>query len=583
MASANSAQSPAGSAKTPIFPLSEVKAGMRAIGKTVFQGTKVEEFNVEILGVLDNAGPRQSIILARLSGGPIDKTGVMQGMSGSPVYIDGQLLGAVALAFPFSKEPIAGIRPIEEMLKNQPAERAAARPSAEANPLAYGMQLPARASYAAGAERMAEISTPLRLSGFTPSTLDMFGAQLRAAGLEPMQGGAAGGGNNSNEPAHQAGASLQRANRIEPGSMISVQLLTGDLSASADGTVTLIDGDRVYAFGHKFMGQGETALPMARAEVVALLASLNSSFKITSSLDWIGAISSDRSTAISGRLGEHAPMIPVKVLVRGANREWYYRFEMARDRVLTPLLTQIAVYSIIEATERVNGPQTIQASGTITLDGAPKVRIENLWSPEAGASQVAASAIAAQASAIVGSGFKTLTMRSIDLDLTITSDRREMRLDSVWTSRREVHPGDSFEIFARFLGESGVEVERSVNYAVPLGAPAGTLNVTVADATSANILEYRQFLSVPPRDAVQLVEFLNGLRSNRKAWVRLWRATPSWTAQGETLPAPPASMMLLLGRSSLPQTMGAKVSELEMSGGDYSFTGSKTVQVEIKD
>lgn len=561
-----SAQSPA------IFPLSDVKPGLRGIGRTVFSGTKVEEFDVEILGVLENVGPRQNVILARLSGGPLDKTGVLQGMSGSPVTIGGRLLGAVALAFPFSKEPIAGIRPIEEMLRAEPAPPPAA---AHRNPFEYGAELPARASLQAGSDRLLEIATPLWLGGFTRSTLDHFAPQLRAAGFEPVQGVSGGASPQVSTPAPPA--------PLEPGSMISVELLTGDLSAGADGTVTLVAGPRVYAFGHRFMGAGDTELPFARADVITLLASLNSSFKISSTREWLGTILSDRSTSVSGLLGRRAPMVPVSVRLRAAGREVLYRFEMVRDRMLTPLLAQMALYSIIDATERVSGPATIQATGRIDLDGAPAVRLDNAWSAESGVAQIASSALAAPVAAIATSGFPALAVRAIDLDLEISNDRRDLRLDTVWTSRREVHPGDSFEIFARFTGESGLELERSTSYAVPVGASIGLLSITVSDATTANLAEYRQFIAVPPRNAVQLVDFLNGLRTSRQAWVRISRPSPSWTVQGETLPALPASMTLLFSRSTLAQFPGARIAEIPLPGLDFVFTGSKTVQVDVKD
>jgi hypothetical protein len=365
--------------------------------------------------------------------------------------------------------------------------------------------------------------------------------------------------------------------------MISVELVRGDLSAGADGTVTYVDGDRIYAFGHRFLGLGETALPFARSEVVTLLASLNSSFKISAPREPLGAILTDHSTAIDGRIGESAPMIPVKVRVRGDGGERNYRFEMVRDRLLTPLISQMAVFSTIDATERSGGQSTIQASCDIQLNGAPPVRFENLWSAETSAAQAVAAAVAAPVAAITTSGFDAVSIRSIEIDIKVSNDRRELRLDSVWTSRRIVQPGESFEIFARFVGENGFELEQSAAYAVPSGAPVGMLNITVADGPLTNLTEYRQFLGIPPRNAVQLVEFLNGLRSSRKAYVRLWRAAPSWTAQGETLPAPTSSMALLLARSTLAQSPGAKVAELELAGGDFVFTGTKTIQVEVKE
>jgi hypothetical protein len=271
-----------------IFPLKDVRAGQRGIGRTVVSGSRVEEFQVEILGVLENLGPRESIILARLKGGPLENTGVMQGMSGSPVYIDGKLVGAVALSFPLSKEAIAGIRPIEDMLRVEPRP---VRNIASASPP------PRRRPFVAGETRLEEIATPVSFSGFTPGTLEHFAPQLRELGWDPRQG-ISGGGAPSDR--------LGDPRRLEPGSMISVQLLSGDMSVGADGTVTAIDGDRVYAFGHRFLAEGPTDLPFALAEVLALLPNLSSSFKISTAREWMGAITADRDTAISGLTGQQA-------------------------------------------------------------------------------------------------------------------------------------------------------------------------------------------------------------------------------------------------------------------------------------
>jgi hypothetical protein len=200
-----------------IFPLKDVRAGQRGIGRTVFNGSRVEEFQVEILGVLENLGPRESIILARLKGGPLENTGVMQGMSGSPVYIDGKLVGAVAMGFPLSKEAIAGIRPIEDMLRVDPGA-APARNVASASPP------PRRRPFFAGETRLEEIATPVSFSGFTGATLDHFAPQLREFGWDPRQGISGGGA-----PSDRLGDPRQ----LEPGSMISVQLLSGDMSVGA--------------------------------------------------------------------------------------------------------------------------------------------------------------------------------------------------------------------------------------------------------------------------------------------------------------------------------------------------------------
>ena len=309
-----------------IFPLKDVRAGQHGVGRTVFSGTRVEEFQVEVLGVLQNLGPRQSIILARLSGGPLASTGVMQGMSGSPVYIDGKLLGAVALSFPLSKEAIAGIRPIEDMLRVRPEP---ARTIAQA--------APHRSPFVTGGNALEEIATPVSFTGFTPAALEHFAPQLRRMGLEPSQGVSGGG---------VIPPRLGDARKLEPGSMISVQLISGDMTVGAEGTITAIDGDRVYAFGHRFLDEGSTDLPFASAEVLALLPNLSSSFKISAAREWMGSITSDRETAVSGITGRQASLIPVQIRV-GQNT---YRMQLVQDRVMTPLLMQMALFSAIDAT-----------------------------------------------------------------------------------------------------------------------------------------------------------------------------------------------------------------------------------------
>ncbi|MEO8025512.1 MAG: SpoIVB peptidase S55 domain-containing protein, partial [Bryobacteraceae bacterium] len=267
-------------AQSLIMPLKEVRAGQKAIGRTVFAGGNVEDFQVEILGVLENLGPKQSLILGRLSGGPLSETGVMAGMSGSPVYIDGKLAGAVALAFPFSKQAIAGIRPIEEMLAAtvpQASPRAAVDSPFDTRWLD---KLPGPLAVNAGGSRMIEVATPVSFAGFTRGTLEQFTPQLEALGLSPRQGQSGG--------AVRAGGPLGDPSKLEPGSMISVQLMSGDMTVGADGTVTRIDGTRIWAFGHRFLDAGPTEMPFARAEVITLLPSLNNSFKISAAKEWMG-------------------------------------------------------------------------------------------------------------------------------------------------------------------------------------------------------------------------------------------------------------------------------------------------------
>ena len=554
-----------------IYPLKDIRAGQHGIGRTVFSGTKIEEFDVEILGVLDNIGPKQSIILARLSGGPLANTGVMQGMSGSPVYIDGKLIGAVALSFPQSKEAIAGIRPIEDMLRVDPIPDA----TPNAGPRQLAANIPPRGNpVIAGNTRLEEIATPVAFSGFTASTLEHFAPQLRSLGLDPRQGVSGGG-----VPSERLGD----PKKIEPGSMISVQLLSGDLSVGADGTVTAVDGDRIYAFGHRFLAAGPTEMPFAQAEVLALLPNLASSFKISTAREWMGSITADRDTAISGLTGRAAALIPVEIRVGGN----VYRMRMVQDRVMTPLLTQMAIFSAIEATERSLGSATYSISGQINFDAGP-VRIDDVYSGDVAVAAIASGGVASTMGFALQSGFDALKIKNVALDIRSVEKRGQSQiLDFI--APRTARPGDELDLVVVLGAANGAEIVRHVHYRVPVGVAAGPLYFTVADATATNILEYQAAVGTPQHSPAEVLNLLNGLRSNTKAYLRVWRSEPSFTVEGRDLPSPPPSLAMILtraqtGSTNLVTARGAKLAELEISPGPgLVVTGTKTVQIEVKE
>ena len=438
-----------------IFPLKDIRAGQHGVGRTVFSGSRVEEFDVEILGVLENLSPKESIILGRLKGGPLEHTGVMQGMSGSPVYIDGKLAGAVALSFPYSKDPIAGIRPIEDMLRVEPE----------------GPRVMARQRFMARDSRLEEIATPVSFSGFTSATLEHFGEQLRGMGMDPRQGVSGGG-----RPEDRMGDPKS----IEPGSMISAQLLSGDYSISADGTVTLIDGDRIYAFGHRFMDSGPSDVPFARAEVLALLPNLSSSFKISAAREWMGTLTDDRSTAVSGLMGRRAAMAPVEIHV-GKN---VYRMQVVQDRVMTPLVTQMALFSAIDATERAQGSATFSVTGHLDFEGG-SVRVDNVYSGDVAVAALAALGVGTSLNYAMGSGFDAFKLKGVTLDVGVVERKKQMQIVDI-AAPRNVRPGGDVELIVTLAGENGVELQHRVLYRVPVGAPLGPINFTAADASTTN-------------------------------------------------------------------------------------------------
>ena len=558
---------------------------MRGTGRTVFAGNQIQEFPVEILGVLDNVGPKQSLILARLSGGPLDHTGVMQGMSGSPVYIDGRLLGAIAMAFPFAKDPIAGIRPIQDMLgvgsarSPAPAANRIQRASLSLNErdLTRWFSKPEPALAAEG--RMVDIATPISFGGFSRATLEAFAPQLRALGLEPRQGVTSGS---------DIGARMGNPADLKPGSMISVQLMAGDLSVGADGTVTYIDGSRIYAFGHRFLAVGPTALPFARAEVITLLPNLNTSFKLSTAKEWMGTIYQDRDTAVAGELGKRAPLVPVTIEISRAGRQIEsYRMQMVNDTLLSPLLLQMAVYSAIDSTERSVGASSLRISGELDFQNAPApIHLNNTYSSDNGsAAQVSLSA-AIPLAYVLQSGFDTLQLNRVALKVEVSDQKKLYNIDAVTASRRQVRPGEKVQLQVTLAGPNGAETTRRVEYEVPVGAPAGPLYFTVSDANTANISDFRQVLTSSAHNPTQVISTVNNLHPNNKAYVRVWRATPAFQLEGADLPDPPASVALVLAGSQstlagLTQTKNAKVADMEIDGGDMFISGTKTIQVDV--
>ncbi|HEX4230968.1 MAG TPA: SpoIVB peptidase S55 domain-containing protein [Bryobacteraceae bacterium] len=561
------------------YPLKDIRPGLHGIGRTVFDGNRIAEFQVEILGVIENAAPQQSIILAKLSGGPLAETGILQGMSGSPVYIDGKLVGAVALGFPFSKEPIAGIQPIEQMIADArfPDGRSQAR-------LTPAMSPPGNID--GPLSQLADLKAPLSLSGFTAATLSKFAPNLARFGFAPLQGVSGG-----------SPKSQQYSGTVEPGSMITVELMSGDMDVGADGTVTYVHGQHVYAFGHRFLDVGSTDLPFARAEVLALLPAINSSFKISTPREWVGTMVSDRATAIAGEIGRRARMVPVTISVHpdhGAART--YHMQVVNDRLMTAFLTQMALYSSLDATERSTGAATIRLQGRVELENnLPPVTIRDIFiSDSATPAQAAANAVVILGF-VMSADFSDLQVKGVSFDVEPSEVKNQLVIDQIWTSRGEAKPGEDIQITALLTGDNGIEITRQATYRIPIGAQPGPLNFTVSDANTLNYPEFAGLNAASLHSARQLIDAINRFRGAGNVFVRVWKQEPTYTV-GASLPDgdltdPPPSVALILAQPSasasgsilVNNTRGAQIAEIEIPVKGYAVTGAKTVQVEVKE
>ena len=448
-------------AQTAFLPVDQIRPGMKGVGRTVFQGTTIEEFQAEVLGVLKNANPKQDLILARLSGGPLERTGVIQGMSGSPVFVDGRLIGAVAFAFPFAKDPIAGIQPIGQMisvLDQQPATApltpvAGINPSESPASFVHGLLekvqqgksftdvlFPQTTSAALNSASLLGIQTPLYISGVSGAAIQQFAPFFNSFGFSPVQSGGAGSAQT---------VSAVPPRRLEPGSPVNAEMVRGDISVSANGTVTHVDGNKVYAFGHPFLSAGPMNLPMSTSYVIGVLPKLDVSFKLAVPMDVIGAFQQDRSTGIYGNMGDKPNMIPVSVTVKSSmNTVNTYNYEVANDKFLTPLLMNFTLFSAITASERNNGELTLDITGRVHLKDLEPVNIANVFTSDANGPVIATISAVAPIQYLMMTGDQRAIIDRIDLEIVSTDRKTSATLDRITVDKNEVRPGDTVTLSA---------------------------------------------------------------------------------------------------------------------------------------
>jgi hypothetical protein len=545
------------------MPLEEVRPGMKGHGFSVFQGSKPERFEVEVLGLLDGMNnPKQSIIIARLGGPLVDRTSVFAGMSGSPVYIDGKLVGAVAYAFPFAKEPIAGIQPIKYMVEifersedPEPSTStrvsfntlmSAAEKGSASLPQVASAQVGAQAATSAAmipyvGQTIVPIATPVTFAGIPQSVVDVFAADLKRVGIQPIAGV---GGGSSLAPMVPSNETT-----LTPGSSVSVQLVRGDFTIDAAGTVTYRDGERIYAFGHPFLSSGQTSWPMAESSVVTVIPNLNNSFKLSASGNLVGSISQDRSTGVFGKLGEQPRMVPVRMKVRTSrNKIEDYNFEIVSDSFLTPLLMKIAMFSAITATERQVGSQTIKLNGRISVNGQPDIILDNSFSMPNGASFLAVSTVERPLAMLFNSGFDAIDLRGIEVEVSSADSRSSGQLSRLWIDKTEVRRGESIEIQAFARNDNGAEFVERIPFEIPADAPAGPLVIIIGDGASINQTERSQpSADFVPKDLGQLVRAINKLKKNNRLYMKAVYAGTGAIVNNEEMPTLPPSVLATLG------------------------------------
>jgi hypothetical protein len=552
-----------------ILPLDQVKPGMKGVAYTIFAGDQIEKFDLEVIGVMPNLiGPKQSIILVELKGPKVEHTGVVAGMSGSPVYIEGKLAGALSLKFGiFTKEAIAGVTPIENILEAQSAvapeksTSAETAPPDDAAPREY--PLPAELAQRAGAGTsayLAPIETPLVFSGFHPEAIERFAGQLAAYGMVA----AAQGGTAAPQPDDA---------QVKPGDMVGMVLVEGDLSLHAGCSVTLVTADQVFICGHPLFGFGPVQMPMARARVLTTLSSELASTKIVNVGGVIGTITQDRRTAVVGRLGPAPRLIPMELTIVTPKQEKQFRFEMIENAKLTPLLVAISAFNGLVANTAYSEGTTFRLTGGIDMAGHSRVNLENMFAPTdlfIPDGLFVALTVQSVFARIFSNPYEAARIERIVLRVESIPERRWATIESAWSEKSEAQPGESVSVKVLLRPYRGAPVIQDVPIAIPAQAARGTtLRILVSDSETLNRMS-RLFTFAPQGRLAgleQLITLLNRERRNDRLYVTLLQPTPTLLVEDKELPNAPLSEINVLDQR---RSAGGSMLLRESTAGEWS-------------
>ncbi|MBX7174656.1 MAG: hypothetical protein K1X72_27015 [Pyrinomonadaceae bacterium] len=580
-----------------ILPLSEVKEGMRGVARTVFRGNVPEEFNVEILGIVPGSvGPKQDMIVGKISGGGADRTFVFAGMSGSPVYINGKLVGSISYSFPFSKEAICGITPIEQMIQIFEQKPVTAQKSprsfsfAELASTDWQPNFPRGArvssSVLAGAgsysamnslvgQSFQPIATPISFNGFSQETLNYFAPQLSNYGLLPVS--AIGGA------AKIAPMKKFDDKTLLGGTSVSMELARGDYSMAASGTVTFRDGEKIYAFGHPFLGLGVSSLAMSESHVVTVIPNINNSFKLAVPDAMVGTMTQDRNTGVFGNLGKSPNMVPVKLTVTTSrNTQEVYNYEVAKDDFLTPLLMNITIFNSLTATERALGETMVEVKGEVKIKGQEPLKIERRFAGMQ-AAQMASGSIAAPINVLLRGGFEGTEITNIDLDITSIDDTKTANLERISLNKGEVKPGETFEASAFVRTNTGQVFVQRIPITVPADTPAGTLLISIGDGNSLQrVSQTNQFV---PKTLAELIKTINEVKKNDRLYVQAFRITNGAIIGAKELPNLPPSVLATLNNDrtagGFTPTVITALIEKEIPPAEFIITGQQVLPIEV--
>jgi hypothetical protein len=562
------------------IPVSQIKPGMHGIAYTVFQGIKPEPMNLEVLGVLKNAnGPKGDIILVRLIGEKPEYTGVVAGMSGSPVYFDGKLAGALAFRIgTFSKEPIAGVTPIGEMLEINALDQTPTDTTVAAK--SVGPSKTAAPGPSGGLENLANylkpIEAPLVFSGFSEQALQQFAPQFAAAGITPVMGTGSVSDVKQPEP-------------LEPGSAVSAILARGDMDIAATCTVTYMDADHLLACGHPLLQFGQIALPMTKAQVLATLPSPLNAFKIVNATEPVGSFVQDRHTGIMGQFSKQPDMIPVTLNIHGGPTEKQFHYEVLNNARLTPLALMVTMFNALQGTNEYGEEITYKMNGQISVQGFPKVSLQNMFAPTDGgqpAAVMAALSLGDRFGRIYDNAYATPHVNGVQIDFDIVRERRWARMETARTDLTEARPGQEITIETVLRRYRGENLVCQIPVRIPTSAPKGPLRILVSDGETLDRLRSSAPSISRRLDLASTIAWLNKQHSNNRVYVSLLQADPEAMIADKVMPSLPLSVMNVMdgmrGTQEMVVQAESSVNEAATPALDYMVSGAHVLTINIK-
>jgi SpoIVB peptidase S55 len=560
------------------FPVSDVKPGLKGVVYTIFEGDQVEKVDLEVIGVLHNAvGPKLDIILVRLLGDKVQQTGVVAGMSGSPVYFDGKLAGALSLKLGnFTKEAIGGVTPIADMREIEQGPSPAAPASAGNSARVVLPDEFAMRTSAGSGQFLVPIETPLVTSGLYPETLARFGKDFSSWGMTAMAGGSA--------------APSPDDAKLQPGDMVGIDLVQGDLSISSGCTVTTVVGNQILACGHPLFGFGAVQMPLSRAHVIMTLASAAASTKIISTGATIGTLTQDRQTAVMGTLGPGPAMIPLDVWLDTPAEQKKYHFEVIESPQLTPTLVATAAYNGIVGSPAYGEGATLQMNGTIDLKGHTAVQLDDLFAPTDQTTPVAfyvATEVMADFARIYSNPYEMPKIERIDLHVKALTEHRWATIDNAWVERSEVRPGDSVAVKVLLRPYRGAPFIQEIPVTIPAQTTRGALQLVVSGADFLN--RSVQSLAATSQGQLpgleELIQLTNRERHNDRLYATLLQSTPTMLVEDKEMPNVPVSAISVIDQRQNP---GNARLLLQSTAGEWSvemhqvIAGQRMLTITVK-